>query len=457
MTNKDVTTTYDMWVEQCNGRLITPLHDTYERDRRVWNGMIDRRPAGLLRCTSADDVRAGLKLAREAALRVSVRGGGHNVAGNAICEGGLVIDLSAMKAIHVNPAAREVTAEAGVLWGEFDAATQAHGLATTGGQVSHTGIAGLTLGGGLGYLMGKHGAACDNLLSVQIVTADGTVLEASENQNADLFWAIRGAGANFGVVTSLRYRLHPLGQIYGGLLLHPRERAPELIAFHREFLKGTPDESYTTVAFLNSPEGVPLVSVVCVFAGDPTVGEQVLEPLRRFGPPAADLLGPTSYAEVQQLFDAAVPIGDRYYWKSNFANDLAPGLIDALTQGANAMPSPQSMIVLFELKGAIQRVPKTDMAFEHRDANFEMSIIAHWTSPADDAANVRWAREVWTSAQPFVTPAVYANHMTGDETEDRIVAAYGPEKLSRLRALKAEYDPGNVFCSNQNIAPAQSL
>jgi FAD/FMN-containing dehydrogenase len=454
MTENDLIAAHQTWAEPCDARLITPSDETYERDRRVWNGMIDRRPAGVLRCASANDVRAGLHLARAAGLRVSVRGGGHNVAGNAVCDGGLMIDLSAMKGIHVNPAAREVIAGPGVLWGEFDAATQAHGLATTGGQVSHTGIAGLTLGGGLGYLMGKHGAACDNLLSVQIVTADGAVLEASEEENPDLFWAVRGAGANFGVVTSLRYRLHPVGQMYGGLILHPRERAPELIAFHREFLKGTPDELDTTVGFLNSPEGVPLVGIVCVFAGDPKVGEHVLEPLRKFAPPLADLLRPTSYLEVQQLFDAAVPIGDRYYWKSNFANDLAPGLVEQLTQGAGEMPSPQSMILLFELKGAIQRVPKAAMAFDHRDSNFEMSIIAHWTRPADDAANVRWARDVWTSAQPFVTSAVYANHMTADETPDRIRSAYGPQKLSRLRALKGEYDPHNVFCSNQNVAPA---
>ena len=454
MTENDLIATHQTWAEPCYARLITPSDEAYERGRRVWNGMIDRPAAGVLRCTSANDVRAGLSLARAAGLRVSVRGGGHNVAGNAVCDGGLMIDLSAMKDIHVNSAAREVIAGPGVLWGEFDAATQAHGLATTGGQVSHTGIAGLTLGGGLGYLMGKHGAACDNLLSVQIVTADGAVLEASEEENPDLFWAVRGAGANFGVVTSLRYRLHPVGQMYGGLILHPRERAPELIAFHREFLKGTPDELDTTVGFLNSPEGVPLVGIVCVFTGDPKVGEHVLEPLRKFAQPLADLLRPTSYLEVQQLFDAAVPIGDRYYWKSNFANDLAPGLADQLTQGAGEMPSPQSMILLFELKGAIQRVPKAAMAFDHRDSNFEMSIIAHWTSPADDAANVQWARDVWTSAQPFVTSAVYANHMTADETPDRIRSAYGTQKLSRLRALKAEYDPHNVFCSNQNVAPA---
>jgi hypothetical protein len=255
------------------------------------------------------------------------------------------------------PPSGHVIAGPGVLWREFDAATQAHGLATTGGQVSHTGIAGLTLGGGLGYLMGKHGAACDNLLSVQLVTADGAVLEVSEDQHPDLFWGIRGAGANFGVVTSLRYRLHPLGEIYSGLLLYPRDRAAELMAFHQEFLKTTPDELDTTIGFLNSPEGVPLVGVVCVFAGDPRVGESVLAPLKQFGPPLADLVRPTSYLEAQQMFDAALPIGDRYYWKSNFTNDLSAGLADVLTRGANAMASPLSMILLFELKGAIQRVP----------------------------------------------------------------------------------------------------
>jgi FAD/FMN-containing dehydrogenase len=360
-----------------------------------------------------------------------------------------------MKDVSVDPAKREVIAGPGVLWREFDAATQARGLATTGGQVSHTGIAGLTLGGGLGYLMGKHGAACDNLLSVQLVTADGAVLEVSEDQHPDLFWGIRGAGANFGVVTSLRYRLHPLGEIYSGLLLYPRDRAAELMAFHQEFLKTTPDELDTTVGFLNSPEGVPLVGVVCVFAGDPRVGESVLAPLKQFGPPLADLVRPTSYLEAQQMFDAALPIGDRYYWKSNFTNDLSAGLADVLTRGANAMASPMSMILLFELKGAIQRVPKPAMAFDHRDADFEMSIIGHWTDPGHDLANVQWARDVWRAAQPFVSSAVYANHMTEDETAERIRAAYGGgEKLARLRLLKAQYDPENLFCSNQNITPS---
>ncbi len=295
-----------------------PSTTGYDTSRRVWNGMIDRRPALIARCATPADVRTAVKLARTEGMPISVRGGGHSVAGTAVCDDGLMIDLSAMKDVRVDAQSREAFASPGVLWGEFDAATQAHGLATTGGQVSHTGIAGLTLGGGLGYLMGKHGAACDNLLSVDVVTADGESLVASEEQNADLFWAMRGAGANFGIVTSFRYRLHPLDQVLAGMLLYPRERAAELIAFHREFLVGTPDELDTTVGFLNSPEGVPLVGIIAVYTGSVADGERVLEPLRKFGSPVADLIQPMPYTSAQSMVDNAVPTGDRYYWKSNF-------------------------------------------------------------------------------------------------------------------------------------------
>jgi hypothetical protein len=441
------------WQSRFDGRLLTPPDADYEGSRRIWNGMIDHRPALIVRCVNAADVRAAVKLARAEQIPVGVRGGGHGVAGTAVCEGGLMIDLSAMKDIRVDAVSREVAAAPGVLWGEFDAATQAHGLATTGGQVSHTGIAGLTLGGGLGYLMGKHGAACDNLLSVDVVTANGEMLVASADQNADLFWAMRGAGANFGIVTTFRYRLHPLDAVLAGMLLYPRERAADLIAFHREFLVGTPDELDTTVAFLNSPEGMPLVGIIAVYAGPVHEGQRVLEPLRKFGSPAADLIQPMTYANAQSMVDNAVPTGDRYYWKSNFVPDLAPGLAAALTDGAAATASPHSMILLFEIKGEIQRVPKDAMAFDHRDANFEMSIIGRWTDPSHDTANIRWARDVWAAAQPFVSPAVYANHMTADETQDRIRAAYGVEKYARLAALKDRYDPSNFFRSNHNISP----
>jgi FAD/FMN-containing dehydrogenase len=417
--------------------------------------MVDRRPALIARCRTPEDVQAAIRLARTERLPISVRGGGHNITGSAVCQDGLMIDLSLMKSVRVDSAAREATAEPGVLWGEFDSATQAHGLATTGGQVSHTGIAGLTLGGGLGYLMGKHGATCDNVLSLDVVSADGELLTASADQNPDLFWAMRGAGANFGVVTSFRYRLHPLDHVLGGMLLYPRERASELIAFHRDYLNGTPDELDTTIGFLNSPDGAPLVAIIAVYAGDITEGERVLQPLRQFGSPLADLIQPMPYTAVQRMVDDGLPIGDRYYWKSNFVAELTPALAEVLERGANAMPSPYSMLLLFEMKGQIRRVPKDAMAFDHRDPHFEMSILARWTEASADAENISWARQVWTEAQPSVMPCSYANHMTADEGIERIRAAYGVEKFEKLRVLKAKYDPENLFRLNHNVPPRQ--
>jgi FAD/FMN-containing dehydrogenase len=442
----------DRWRSRFEGVLLGPDHEGYKESCRIWNGMIERTPALVARCASNADVAAAILMARTEELPLSVRGGGHGVAGNAICQDGVVIDFSLMKEVSVDPNVREAVAGPGVLWREFDAAAEAHGLATTGGEVSHTGIAGLTLGGGLGYLMGKHGAVCDNLLSVELVTADGEVVTASEEINPELFWAIRGAGANFGVVTSFRYRLHLLPGVLAGLLLHPRDRTAELVEFYREFLRDTPDELDTTFGFLNGPDGTPLVGVVAVYAGPTDEGERVLEPLRKFGPPFADLIRPMRYTEVQQMLDAAVPVGNRYYWKSNFVDILGSELAEVLRQGANAMPSPRSIILLFETKGAIRRVAKGRMAFDHRDANFEMSIIAQWTDKADDASNVAWARNLWTATQPFVMAAVYANHMTSDESAERVKAAYGA-KYARLASLKARYDPTNLFRLNHNIPP----
>ena len=441
------------WQGQFQGELISPNQNGYDSSRHIWNGMIDRRPALIARCVSAGDVRSAVKMARAEKLQISVKAGGHGVAGMAVCDGGLMIDLTPMKELLVDPRAREIQAGPGVLWGEFDKAAEAHQLATTGGQVSHTGIAGLTLGGGLGYLMGKHGAACDNLLSLEVVTADGETLTASAEQNTELFWAMRGAGANFGIVTSFRYRLHPLATVLAGLLLHPRDRAAELIAFYREFLASTPDELDTTFGFLNSPDGLPLVGIIVVYAGELEQGVRLLAPLRRFGPPVADLIRPMAYTEAQRLVDDAVPIGHRYYWKSNFVPKLESGFGDVLRSGADAMPSPRSMILVFEIKGAIQRVPKHAMAFDHRDENFEMSIIAQWTESAQDTANITWARDVWTAAQPFVSPAVYANHLSADESRGRVQSAYGPEKFEKLAILKSKYDPTNFFSQNHNIAP----
>ena len=441
------------WRSRFGGVLLTRSDQEYEAARRVWNGMIDRRPLMIARCATPEDVRTAVKLARSEGLPISVRSGGHSVAGTAVCDDGLMIDLSGMKSVTVDASKREADAAPGVLWGEFDAATQAYGLATPGGQVSHTGIAGLTLGGGLGYLMGKYGAVCDNVLALEVVTAEGEILTASEEKNTDLFWAMRGAGANFGIATSFRYQLHPLGQLLAGMLLYPRERAVELIAFHREFLAGSPDELDTTVGFLNAPDGTPMVAILAVWAGDLPEGERVLEPLRKFGAPVADLIRPMAYTEVQSMVDDAVPVGNRYYWKSNFLSELSPGLAEVLHNGANAKPSPLSMVLVFEVKGQIRRVPKDAMAFDHRDVGFEMSIVANWTDAAQDAANIEWARSVWREAQPYVLPAVYTNHMTGDESADRIRAAYGADKYKRLAALKSKFDPENLFRLNHNIAP----
>jgi FAD/FMN-containing dehydrogenase len=453
MAHPAIVTVANTWKQRFKGRLLTSSDSEYDAARRVWNGMIDRRPAIIAQCATVEDVRTAVKLARSENLLVSIRSGGHNVAGAAVCEDGLMIDLSGMKGVSVDPDLREAVAGPGVLWGEFDGATHAHGLATTGGQVSHTGISGLTLGGGLGYLMGKHGAACDNVLSLDVVMADGETLTCSADQNSDLFWAMRGAGANFGIVTSFRYRVHPIDQVLAGMVLYPRDAAAEVTAFYRDFLAGTPDELDTTLSFLNSPDGMPLVAVVAVYAGAVADGERVLQPLRQFGPPVADLIRPMAYTDAQRMFDEGLPHGDRYFWKSNFLADIEPGLAEVLKTGADAAPSPQCMVLAFEIKGEFQRVSKSAMAFDHRDANFEMSIIAHWTDPGQDAACIQWARDVWTAAQPWVMPAVYTNHMTADESADRVRAAYGPEKYQKLAALKAKYDPDNFFRLNHNILP----
>ena len=456
MTEAQVSSLISKWQPHFDGPLLTSSHEEFSSARRIWNGMIDRQPALIARCTSPEDVISAIMLARAERLHVSVRGGGHGVAGLAVCDDGLMIDLSPMKKITIDGPRREAIAEPGVLWGEFDGATESCGLATTGGQVAHTGIAGLTLGGGLGYLMGKHGAVCDNLLSVDLVTAEGELVTASEERKPELFWAVRGAGANFGVATSFRYRLHPLAGVLAGLIIHPRARADEFTAFYQDFLSGTPDELGTTLAFLHLPDGTPAVGAVVVWAGPIEEGERVLAPLRTFGPPMADMIQAMPYTAAQSMLDAAVPAGSRYYWKSNFVDRISPGLAQVLREGANRAPSPLSMVLLFEVKGAIQRVSRDAMAFDHRNHNFEMSIIAQWKEAQDDAANIQWARELWTAAQPYVSPAVYANHMTSDEGQDRVRSAYGSEKFVRLSRLKAQYDPTNLFCNNHNIPPAQA-
>jgi FAD/FMN-containing dehydrogenase len=435
------------------GDLLQPSDTGYDQARTVWNAMIDRRPALIARCAGTDDVVAAVNFAREQGLLVSVRGGGHNVAGNAVCDDGLMIDLSPMKDIVVDPEARTVRAGGGVLWGEFDAATQAHGLATTGGTVADTGIAGLTLGGGIGYLMRRFGLASDNLISVEIVTADGQVRTASATEQPDLFWALRGGGGNFGVVTNLEYRLHEVGPtVLGGVIIHPFERAREVFQFFREFAPQQPDEFMAFVGLLTGEDGKPAVALIVCWSGHLDEGERVLAPLRNFGLPAADLVAPIPYTAVQGMFATAYPPGRRNYWKASFLDELGDEAIDTLIATFRDVPSPLSAAACGHYGGAVGRIGADVTAFSQRDAAFDLNITSEWTDPAGDDANIGWARGLWHAMQPFVREAGYVNYLSAGE-QDRVAAAYGPH-YERLVALKTTYDPDNLFRMNQNIKPA---
>src|SRR5712692_1718115 len=454
-------TTIQEFRASLRGALLRPGDDGYDAARRVWNGMIDRKPALIVPCAGVADVINAVNFARTHNLLVSVRGGGHNVTGNAVCEGGIMIDLSPMKGIRVDPARRTARAQAGLTWREFDHETQAFGLATTGGQVSSTGIAGLTLGGGVGWLMRTCGLAVDNLLSVDIVTADGRLLTASATENEDLFWGVRGGGGNFGIVTSFEYRLHPIGPlVLGGMLLYPAAQAKELLHFYREFMAGTPNELMALVAFLTAPpapfvpahlQGTPMVAIAICYAGSIEEGQRVVEPLRRFGPPTLDLLSPMPYTVIQQLFDAANPFGLQVYVKSDHLADLGDEVIDTLVTHAATATSPLSVVILFPLEGVVSRVGEQETAFGHRNTAYDYVIYSMWTDPQESERHIQWTRDFWTAMQPFST-GVYVNEL-GNEGEDRVRAAYLPATYERLIALKNRYDPANLFRLNQNIKP----
>ena len=432
------------------GEVLRPGDDGYDEARTVWNAMIDRRPALIARCAGAADVIECVRFAREHDLLVSVCGGGHNVAGNAVCDGGLMIDLAPMKSIRVDPGARTARAEPGVLWGEFDRETQAFGLATTGGMISTTGIAGLTLGGGQGWLASKHGFAIDNLLSVDMVTADGQLLTASATQNEDLFWAVRGAGHNFGVVTSFEYRLHPVSTVLGGMIIHPFNRATEVLRFYREFTADLPDDLTTAAAILTGPDGNLVTAIVVCYAGSLDEGERVLAPLRRFGSPVDDTTAPIPYCAQQTILDEGFPYGRLNYWKSSLTDELSDEVIAAVVDYAVQMPSPLSAILIADYHGAYRRVGKTETAYYHRDLRYAIIIMANWTDPVDSEHNIRWTRELFQVLQPH-TRGVYVNDL-GEEGEERVRNAYG-ENYDRLVALKNKYDPKNFFRLNQNIKP----
>jgi FAD/FMN-containing dehydrogenase len=446
------------------GELIGPDHRSYDSARRIWNGMIDRRPALIARCAGEQDVAGALRFAREHGLPVAVRGGGHNVAGNATCDDGVVIDLSGLKAIEVDARRRTARVQPGVLLGELDRATQAFGLATPTGNVSMTGVAGLTLGGGLGWIARKHGPACDNLLSARVVTADGECVTASADDNADLLWGLRGGGGNFGVVTSFEYRLHPIGpEVIAGGVVHAFADAPEVFGFFSDFVAGAPDELSVTASTFRAPPGLPvptemrgeLVTALAVcYAGDPAEGERVLAPLRRFGRPLADLVTPMSYTALQSGSDAAYPKGQRNYWKSHYVDEITESAVATLQEHAGRMPSPMSSFYFQHLGGAIGRAGAQTAAFGHRDAVFDFNILTVWRSPAEDGVNVTRARDFSAAMQPYAT-GVYVNNL-GVEGADRVRAAYAPETYERLVALKDAYDPDNVFRLNQNVAPSSA-
>jgi FAD/FMN-containing dehydrogenase len=442
-------------LEAFRGRLRGPLllagDAGYDEARTVFNALIDHRPALIARCAGADDVIAAVEFARERDLLVSMKGGGHGVAGKAVCDGGLTIDASRLKSIRVDPGAQIVRAEPGVLGAELDRETQAFGLATPVGTVSTTGIAGLTLGGGQSWLGSKHGFAVDNLLSVDIVAADGKLRTASAAQNEDLFWGIRGAGHNFGVVTSFEYRLHPVGPVLGGMVLHRISQAPEVLRFYREFTASQPDELQTWAGILTLPDGNLVVALVPCYVGPLDEGERLVAPLRRFGTPVADTIAPLPYVAMQQLFDAAFPPGRLNYWKSALADHLADEVIAATVEYVQKVPSRHTAILFAELHGAYSRVGKTETAYFHRDLQYDLIILSGWTDPVENERNIAWTRELFAIWEPHLARAAYVNDL-GDEGEDRARSAYG-DNYARLAALKAKYDPTNFFCLNQNIRP----
>ena len=436
------------------GGVVLPGDAAYENARRVWNGNVDRRPALIARCSSSADVQHAVRFAATHGLLVSIRGGGHSAPGYGTNDGGMVIDLSPMKGIVVDPDKRTARAEGGVLWREFDAATQVHGLATTGGTVSNTGVAGLTLGGGLGWLMGKHGASVDNLISLDVVTADSEVRSVSATRDPDLFWALRGGGGNFGVVTALEFRLHPAGPVLGGLVLHPLDRATDMLRFYRDFCPTLPDEAEAYAALLTSPDGVPMAAMLLGYNGPIQEGERVLAPARQFGSPVADLVAPMPYAARQTMLDVPnAEHGLHRYWRSAFTERISDDLIKIMVDGAARFSSPLSALFLFYLHGAVTRVPASETAFGARRAQWDFDAIGQWTHGSESAVHIAWLREIWGRLEPHLQGSAYINHIAADDQPEKIRASFG-DNHSRLRAIKAVYDKANLFRMNSNILPA---
>jgi FAD/FMN-containing dehydrogenase len=417
--------------------------------------MIDRRPALIARCAGASDVIKAVNFARRHDLLVSVRGGGHSFAGNAVCDGGLVIDLTRMQGIRVDPVSQTVRAEPGVKWLDFDRETQAFGLATTGGTNSDTGIAGLTLGGGHGWLGGKYGLTCDNLISADLVIASGELVHASDTENTDLFWGIRGGGGNFGVVTSFEYQLHPVGDLLAGMVVHPFGKAGEVLRFYRDFIDGCPDEVTSISGMMTGEDGNPAIAVLLCYNGDHAEGERALAPMREFGPPLLDTVGPLPYTTLQSMLDAATPEGRQNYEKAHFFSQLSDGAIDTLIEGFARVTSPMSMLALQQVGGEMQRGAGDHAAYSHRDALYNLVLFTAWEDQGESEVHIKWARDLWEDLIPYSTGGVYVNDI-GRETEEgaeQIQSAFGAG-YKRLVELKNKYDPTNLFRHNQNIRPS---
>jgi FAD/FMN-containing dehydrogenase len=446
------------------GDLIRPGDEGYEEARKIWNGAIDKRPGLIARCRSTQDVVAAVNFARDNQVAFAVRGGGHSFPGTSTCDDGLVIDLSGMRKVEVDPGKRTATAEGGVTWGELDAATQAHGLAVTGGHVTHTGIGGLTTGSGIGHLMRKLGLTSDNLLAADIVLADGRTARASADENEDLFWGIRGGGGNFGVVTSFQYRLHEVaGPLLAGLVFYDAKQGRELIRFYREWADTLPDEVTTILGYLCAPPfpfvpphlvGQPGFAIVMVCQGPHDAAEKAIKPAREFGPPLFEMIAPMPYVAVQQLFDPALPPGTKGYLKTQDRSGYSDAAIETILENTARMKPGHSQMLLFQLGGAVGRLPEDATAFANRASKYMDAYIAIWEDDSEKDEVIAWSRRFWEEMKPHSRGIFNPNFTGDDEPADVVAQAYGPAKYARLQAIKAKYDPENLFRLNQNIKPA---
>ena len=434
------------------GRVILSDNPEYNAARKIWNASIDRYPGLIARCAGTADIVKAIGFARANDLLVAIRSGGHNVGGRALCDDGIVIDLSAMKGVFVDPAQRTVRVQAGATLGDVDRETHAYGLAVPAGVVSKTGIAGLTLGGGVGWLVRKYGLTCDNVLSFEVVTAEGALVTASAESNSDLFWALRGGGGNFGVVASFLYRAHPVSAVLGGLIVYPRDQAAAVLRHYRDFIAKAPEELTAYAALISTPDGTPAVGVIACYCGDVSEGERVLKPLRSFGSPLADMIQLMPFPMMQKLLDGAFPDGTFNYWKSTFIKDLSDAAIDTIIEHGNRARSPLSGIVIEFYCGAANRIGDSETAFAQRGGRYDVGIMAQWTDAAEDAQHVTWTRALSDALKPYASGGYLLNFLGEDESQATIQAAFGAN-YARLAQVKAKYDPNNFFSINQNIRP----